>query len=424
MIPHLHPSGKQCPSLDLFHWFPFENGNSCVKISPSGVPPAINRTERASNPSVPAPQSGTVVTQHSTSDTQTVRLISLLVQRGVTVSSAEVLAIEGELAKLGIQLSDIDGDVAFRAFLLHRNNIPLSPELLMNAFDGESTIFQKLGMVFENAGALLIDKALSGEIRNIIEVLVKDIDELVSAFREQTRDDSAAARSERGVYGEPDSGLSLPVRDLLRNSGLMLEWKLLAWYRSGGDPSRLHNLLHRDMKGILSSFLAKLPSNRPEGRADKKLETLERNARSLLDSIERRQISMILSNRDTRRDMYIELPFGDLFGAGSARIRVRGRKKPDSEMLDPAGFSLTFDVDTSNLGRVQATMNVVEKTISFSFLLENEQAAEQAGSMKDELVTSLEARGYMVGSVSIGLVDREAENNADATRSKGVDLVG
>ena len=93
-------------------------------------------------------------------------------------------------------------------------------------------------------------------------------------------------------------------------------------------------------------------------------------------------------------------------------------------MLDPAGFSLTFDVETSNLGRVQATMNVVEKTISFSFLLENEQAAGQAGSMKDEFVTSLEARGYRVGSVSIGLIDRETDYGADTARSKGVDLVG
>jgi len=401
-----------------------------VKISPSDIPPAISRTDRTSNPSVPSSQSGTheniegVVTAHSTSDTYATRLISLLSQRGIAVSTEQAYAIEAELIKLGIQFSDVDSDVAFRALLLYRSNIPLSPELLRDAFSGESMVFKQLGVVYENAIALLSDATVYGEIRSVIEVFVKDIDELLSTLREQTRVDSAAARPEGASFGAPEGRLPLPVRELLQNSGLMFEWKLLAWYRSGGDPARLHELLHRDIKGILNSLLAKQPSRYSKGRDDGKLETLDRDARSLLDSIERRQISMILGNRDGRRDIFIELPLGDLFGGGYARVRTRGEKKPDSGMLDPADFSLTFDVETSNLGRVQATMNVFEKTISFSFLLENEQAAGQAGSMKDELVTSLEARGYRVGSVSIGLIDRETDYSADAPRSKGVDLVG
>jgi hypothetical protein len=111
-----------------------------VKISPSDIPPAISRTDRTSNPSVPSSQSGTheniegVVTAHSTSDTYATRLISLLSQRGIAVSTEQAYAIEAELIKLGIQFSDVDSDVAFRALLLYRSNIPLSPELLRDAF--------------------------------------------------------------------------------------------------------------------------------------------------------------------------------------------------------------------------------------------------------------------------------------------------
>jgi hypothetical protein len=253
-------------------------------------------------------------------------------------------------------------------------------------------------------------------------VVLKDIDSLLQGFRQMVMAEGAFH------YGSGETalaeGIPFPVRDLFLNSGLLFEWKLLAWYRSGGNSENLSDLLHRDLKGILNFLLNRIIAHHGKGSSSKKLDMLEQEARTLFDSITNRQISNVLNNREEGRNLYLELPFGDMSGVESARIRAQGRKSDSDDALDTESFSLTFDVMTSHIGLVLVTMLFHEQSVTLSCSLENEEFVEQAHTMSEDLVASLEARGFHVSAVTFDVSEKDTQNRGSGQTHPDVDVVG
>jgi hypothetical protein len=488
----------------------------------------------------------------------------------MNVPSTVIQALEAELQALGLRLSDLNDDSALRALILHRNNIPLTLEMLTDAFEKEDMVFNRLDSLRESVFSLLADKRFSGEIRTALVKLVSDIDslfktELVQGSLRSALEDSifvwsrtlesqllrlltgdlstvpeilaahvegsgfareaysilfeainnnprlaeifgklgsatgevlsqiqgiktgsediggtirqaAAALEQRltalapeitgFLQGRGAEGLTegivagflmehvqtlerilqrkaagsttdseanivwgneevpLPLRNMLRSSGMAFEWRLLAWYRSGRDPALLRELMYRDIKGILTGFTSRLKHPDVKGHGRKALDTLGEEAHSILDSISRRQISAVLHGKDSRQGMYFEIPFGEDTGRGNARIWADGRKKPEGDTLDPGDFHVSFDVETTNLGRVMVSMNAVDFMVSLRFIMTDERCVDLARQMQDELAGSLRERGFRVGSVTVDMRKDDDERARTPHFRRNLDIVG
>lgn len=496
-------------------------------------------------------------------------LTDMYSHKSMEIPHSQVLALETEITAIGMTASDLDADSALRALILHRNGIPLSPELLGDGFEGEATVLSRLGDLRERAGVLFADKSITGENRTLLGMLISDIDSvfkfdtaqqavkngledsvlswlhtleskiqilissdpealadilrtggegmpfrqndarflhmsaennprlaailsdvenaagemisriqgiqaesrevrdrimqavtilrdrisLISAeieglvqgggralqesmisgfFSEQIRAlerkllEQLTVNPEDRIIGDvwPDSGEALPVRNMVRTNGMAFEWLLLAWYRSGRAPRRLHDLIHRDVKGILKGFTAGLKTGKAGRRVKKMLRDIENNAKSLIDSITRRQISTILQNRDGRSGLFFEVPFGDTSGKGHAGIWAKSRRKPEENKIDADTADVTFDVDTTGLGRLYVTMTILEKTVSLRFSLRDVRAKDIAHEMQTELIDSLSARGFKVGSVSFTLHEEVTSRHISGSQKHSMDITG
>ncbi|MCE5249622.1 flagellar hook-length control protein FliK [bacterium] len=230
-----------------------------------------------------------------------------------------------------------------------------------------------------------------------------------------------AANGKTGVFWEAGEE-ALSVQNILKNSGIAFEWRLLAWYRSGRDPSRLQELIRSDVKGILTSLLTRLKHHEGESRSSGMLRTLNQETRSLLDSISRRQISSILQSQENIHGMYFDLPFGDVRNKLNARIWVNGRNKPGGNTIDSRNFTFSFDAETVNLGRVKVFMNVLNGVMSLRFSMSDEDQTDLVREMQHELVDSLSARGFIIGSVSAG-VRKEGEGDGGSAPGGSLDIV-
>jgi len=496
-------------------------------------------------------------------------LTDIYSHKSMEIPHSQVLALETELAAIGMTSSDLDAGSALRALILHRNGIPLRPELIGDAFEGEATVLSRLGDLQERAGVLLADKVITGENRTLLGMLISDIDsvfkfdtaqqavkngledsvlswlhsleskiqilissdpealadilrtggegmslrqddarflhmsaendprlaallsdvgnaagEMISRiqgiqaesrevrdqimqavnllrnritvisveieglfqgggralqggmiagfFSEQVRSlerkllEQLTVNPEDRIIGSvwTDSGEALPMRNMMRTSGMAFEWRLLAWYRSGRDPRRLHDLIHRDIKGILNGFTTGLKTGNAGRRAKKMLRDIENDAKSLIDSITRRQISTILQNRDDKSGLFFEVPFGDTSEKGHAGIWAKGRKKPEENIIDADTADITFDVDTTGLGRLYVTMIFRKKTVSLRFSLRDSQVMNIAHELQTELTESLSARGFKVGSVSFALHEETTGRSRSESQKRTMDITG
>ncbi|MFC1606750.1 hypothetical protein ACFL47_02170 [Candidatus Latescibacterota bacterium] len=379
---------------------------------------------------LPQPKSATAssekppVTQNIT-ETQTARLQTLISQKGFSVTPTIMQSLESELLSLGLQSSGLDDAVYIRAFLLHSNKIPLSIDVLSGSFEGEQTVFQQLGPLISDARALVSGEAMSVMNRSALEGLLNEIDSLMNRLGQSWRFDGELVTTGGKASGPgADTQISVPVRDLLLSDGQLFEWRLLAWYRSGRDPAQLRTLLQKDIKGLLTDFLGKFRTNREKGRARKKLVTLERDAEKLLDGITSRQLSNVLSSKDDRRGLFMEIPFGDTGSHGDAHISVNGRKQQESVETSPETFSIVFDVETSHIGRINVSLNVVDSRVTALVELDSDDRVLLAREMQAELLSALKSSGFDVGQIIIGRVKTKSEDTSDNRLSAGVDLLG
>ena len=395
-----------------------------MRINPSGTPGG-GRIQRNHDTAVSRPLTENAQTARNSSQTLAGRLVSFVSQKGFNVSSEQVRALAAELSALGMKSSDIDSGTALRALVLHQNNIPLATELLVENSGSGQALFQRLGMLREHVMTLRTGATVTGNIKSVFNVLINDIDSLAKSLEPSIISNSAVSSG----AGEPSAlltldGIPLLVRDLLKSSGLMFEWKLLAWYRSGKDPTVLHELVHRDVKGMVAAFLEGLKAGGKKESLKKKLAAIEREAQDLLDSISGKQMSSILHNREKSRSLYMEIPFGGAHERCHSKIWAGGKKKADAESVESECFDITFDVDTSYMGRVFVTMNVDGKNVSLTFSLPDKQSVIYAREMQSELVESLESRGFIISSVAVGIMKKDDVRNRFTHSTSSVDITG
>jgi hypothetical protein len=347
-------------------------------------------------PSSPKTASST----ESSSSPVTSKLSALFHDSGIDVSPVRLQALASAITSLGLTLSDINQDTALRALILQLNGISLTPGLLLSGQNGGETIPERLIQLQNTALSVLEQKGISSGIRAALETFVKDVDAWFS------------------------TGIAQTLPHAVQKGGLSFEWQLLAWYRAGRDPERLQALLHEDMKGVLINLLQKI------GKAGKKsgagaLKKFDEDAAALLDSITSRQLSSLASVFTDRRSVYFEIFWGERREPMKVRILAEGRKERQKNNVNKQNFSLVLEVETSHLGPVQVLLQISGKTLSASMLLKNEEAADLAGSMADEIKDSLLSRGYELGTIRFGLQRLPVKNEPPAgSVSGGVDIRG
>ncbi|MCD6308559.1 MAG: flagellar hook-length control protein FliK [Candidatus Latescibacteria bacterium] len=218
------------------------------------------------------------------------------------------------------------------------------------------------------------------------------------------------------------------VRGLVLKSGMIFEWKLLAWYRSGGDQAVLRTLLAHDMKGILLEFFRKTRGRRTGGSAGRALGDLEDKARSLFGAVTKRQLSNVLNSRGDRQVLRFELPFGDVAARDHASLTVRGDKDQGGVGIKPGTGSIAFSIETDGLGRVDVLMRFRgRESVTLGFMFDGEEQRSLAEELSETMRRSFADRGYTVHSVSFGVRgDDNAAYDVGSTPHErgGVDLTG
>lgn len=535
-----------------------------VRITGPGLPPQ----KGAPTPPEPPAVSGQVPVQKDSSLTPAARLARLFADRGISFPASQIRALAAELLALGMDASELTGDTALRALLLHRHNIPLTRELLDYSFDGARMILGDIGTLHDYARTLLADfhfaplnrQAVDSLARTLVNLLqgrvspeslryaLEDVLDLwryevesrlaallksgavegadgyggrqgsvgqtiesllaaglqsgtdgeagiivsalrsaVSALRAQIqagdpgRADAAAvlrtmvttlgsrlaqavgefaaagdtgAVQVAGMIGEflekqvqiledrllvhlpvdaadgtdqlPEGALDVArLGNIIRKSGMAFEWQLLAWYRSGRTPGRLAALVTGDLKGGLIEFLNRIKRNREKGTARRNITRLEQESRTLLERITNRQVTNILNEHTGRKGYHFELPLAAEPGQGNARIFVHDRKDQDERLPDTRDVTLSFQIETSNIGRVDVLLTTSEKTVSLHFLFEREAAVHLGREMSGEIREAFLARGYTVGSIVYSRRDDHGESKENrAGKKKSLDVRG
>lgn len=368
------------------------------------------------------------------------RLVETLREAGMEVSSARMFALAAELEAIGFPLSRITYEAVFRALFLSNNSVPLTPELLTGAILEGNHLYRRVEELRDAARVLLADRRIAGEIRSAVAALVRDLEALAGTETGVPMTGSALQASVEAAISQagfppnlPDSqnavllaaggaaqtsALAESIGSLLRKSGMVFEWGLLAWYRAGADPGRLFELIHGDLKGALLGFLTAMESSGRKGRLPAKIKSLGENTRSLLDRVTASQISHLAENSGDRRSLAFQIPFGAAPGLLYAGIGVEGRKEPETKNLDTEHFSLAFEIETSNLGMVRAHLVVSGKTVSATFYLRDAAAKALAEEMAPEFRAFLDGRGYEPGSIRFGFARDESESMGGGEKTR------
>lgn len=260
------------------------------------------------------------------------------------------------------------------------------------AADAAETLAARLSALYSDSGLTM----LSGGDRPLPAALLAGL--VDTRFR--ALDQRIRILIETAMVKNGDDGVSLPgFAETVRKSGMMFEWRLLAWYRSGRNPESLRSLFGDDLKGVAKRFLADLGRLRRGERLSRGMESLERRANSLDEAITGRQLSTVLNRVAEKRGGIIEFFPGGIVGEQDSVV-VR-RKRSGGESGNPAAdmHTMTFSVETSRLGTVAVTMHVSGKLIDCAFMLESADARSTGEAMAGEIAGSLEARGFTVRSI-------------------------
>ncbi len=338
----------------------------------------------SAKPHVPV-KPGTVSAK--TSGTQLVlgKLGRIFTDHGAKVSRQHMVSIASELMSLDISSEMVDETTALRALLLSRNNIPLNREALLPGNEQQSVLFKDIASLVQEAGSLLSRGRLTGEGRTVIERFVKNISAL---FQTDRGFDPLVADGER-------------LSSVLLKNGMSFESRLLAWYQAGHDPVMLRTLVEDDLKGVLIEFLNKLRKKDIWKKIPvKSHESMERKADSALKTLTNRQLANLLETHVSRKGFMFDLPFGKHPAEGNASVVAKGkREKKESGKLTSGDFTLSFEVQTTNLGAVTAFMTVSGMSVSLRFELDDCSAVSLGESMADEVCDGLRRQGYAIGDV-------------------------
>lgn len=203
------------------------------------------------------------------------------------------------------------------------------------------------------------------------------------------------------VSGEPDAGnifMPYQIKNLLTNS-MSFEWQLLMWFRSGRDFKSLEAIFHNNIKAVLINFLNRQKSGEIKDRIKKKMDALDTASMSLLKGIESRQITNILNDTVEKKGFYVELPVSPSVGEGIVKITVQKKDSSRKKRNETKINVVSFQSDTSNVGKINVKMTVSGNNMTLSFGFENEKISVMANSFSDDIRNSLIKRGFIPGII-------------------------
>ncbi len=293
-----------------------------------------------------------------------------------------------------LNAGEVNDRAALRALLLLRNGVPLSSGLLQQPKAGETIpLFQEASGLLNRALELLGNLERDAEPAGLVRKLTENLAYFYG-------DEFKTLTHHLGEAGG--------MRRALHQSGLMFEWRLLAWFNAGRNPRALEDFLRCDLKGALLAFLCGLENvRRPKG-ARRKIRVLEDAARALLNRITARQLDIILDNANGRRNIYFEVPYGNSDGRAYAGIQAYGENREPDESVDPAFFTISLEIKTTKLGFVRVKLLFFEKTIIAAFTLRTRKILSLAKCMEDEFREMLRYRGFEPGIIRF-ILPGEAE---------------
>jgi hypothetical protein len=229
--------------------------------------------------------------------------------------------------------------------------------------------------------------------------------------------------SETPLPGDPwESSDSGDLGNIFRKSGVSFEWRLLAWFRAGKDTGMLRNLQQRDLKGILFTFLR---DREKSGEKEPRSETLDKQVRSLLDSITARQVTHLLDGSVEQRMLPLIVPAEDPGERIYAGVRSEDGTQPDKDAPETESFSLSLDFETTHLGPLTARLRFSGKTASATFFLKDAQTRTLASEMEGEFREMLCERGYEPGIFHFFLTDKDSAYSGERISSRNaLDIQG
>jgi len=211
------------------------------------------------------------------------------------------------------------------------------------------------------------------------------------------------------------SGLmGLPLKNLAITNGMHFEWRLLAWYRAGGDPRELRSLMHRDLKGLVTMLMANLHERHTvTGKERGVVADLVRMAREVHRAVSREQLANLRHIPGETDRAHFNMPLSSATPHEHSRIAIRSRnpgKKDGPDIRSP--YTIDLDMQLEHLGHVIARLDVHRSSMKVTFLLENEALVDEASARQDELMQTLGSRGFRVEAFTCGVLPRDTDSDA------------
>ncbi len=237
------------------------------------------------------------------------------------------------------------------------------------------------------SGAIAVDEPARALLHLLQELLARS-----GSGKPSWANDLAAALET--MFLNPDKAdLATQVASAVRESGVFFEASLLERALSRETDS----LLPSDLKMALLAAnreLSKLLS--PDRGADLSANPGEIASRigQLLDLVTAEQL--LNSRFHTSGQLYIQLPFGESSGMERVEIRISRQSGGGSRKIDPRNVTLALVVVTSRLGRIRASLSIVDGQVSCQFRASRDSVTDLLNRHAALLREGLEKLKYRV----------------------------
>lgn len=215
------------------------------------------------------------------------------------------------------------------------------------------------------------------------------------------------------------------IEQALRNSGIFLESRLLEAALSGERDSSISEdlklaLLRANQESSKSSESA--PAKNPELLA--RLSEIALRTGRLLDTITAEQfLNLRLLNSE---EIYFQLPLSPDSELDFLEIRISRQGKGKKQDIDPRNVQLTLAVTMSKLGRIKASLSIIDGQISCRFRTSSKKSAGIIADNVEMLRAGLEKLDYRVAYIECAVSDDRSEfclaQDSPETFQKGFDI--
>jgi len=196
------------------------------------------------------------------------------------------------------------------------------------------------------------------------------------------------------------------LESAIRDSGIFLESRLL----QSALPGQTQSSIGSDLK--LALLLAHQDLGREAGpqaatgaESQSYLPDITAKVGQLLNGISAEQLlNLRLLPSD---ELYIQLPFAEGADLDRVQIRISHRGKRAAKKLDPRNVLIALVVTTSKLGRIRASLSIVDGQVNCQFRASRKPVVELFANSSDVLRRGLEKLNYRVANIGCMICTEE-----------------